>query len=71
MKNPFLNWIRLFLIVLWIIVLFMLFSGCSPARAVSVDAPKLALAIMVMGGCAVVCSLIGGISLVKASRQRR
>lgn len=71
MNNPVLNWIRLFLIILGIITLFMLLSGCSPARAVSVDAPKLALALMVLGGCGVICSLIGGISLVKASRSRR
>ena len=72
MNNPILNWIRLFLMILGIIVLIMLFSGCAPAaKVVTVDAPRLALALVVLGGCAVTCSLIGGISLVKASRHNR
>lgn len=68
----FYNWVRLCLVMLWVIVIVMWCTGCAPAaRAVSVDAPKLALALMVLGGCAVLCSLIGGVSLVKASRNKR
>lgn len=71
MNDPILNWIRLFLMILGVIVLIMLFSGCAPAaKVVTVDAPKLAFALIVLGGCAVTCSLIGGISLVKASRSK-
>jgi hypothetical protein len=70
--NPALNWVRLFLMLLWIGVIILLFAGCAPAaKVVTVDAPKLAIAIMVLGCCAVACSLIGGVSLVKASRQQR
>ena len=70
--NPALNWVRLFLMLLWIVVFILLFAGCAPAsKAVTVDAPRLAIAIMVLGCCAVACSLIGGVSLVKASRHKR
>lgn len=47
-------------------------SGCAPApKAISVDAPKLAFALMFVGVCAVLCSSIGGVSLVKASRRKK
>ncbi len=69
MNTP-LNWVRLFLMLLWIIVLILLFSGCAVASPVNVDAPKLAFALMVLGVCGVLCSIIGGFSLVKASRRR-
>ncbi len=47
-------------------------SGCAPSpKAISVDAPKLAFALMFVGVCAVLCSSIGGVSLVKASRRKK
>ena len=45
-------------------------SGCAHApKAVMVDAPKLAFALMFVGVCAVLCSSIGGFSIIKASRR--
>lgn len=50
----------------------LLLAGCTPTpKAVSVDAPKLAFALMFVGVCAVLCSSIGGYSLVRASKRRK
>lgn len=47
-------------------------TGCAPARqSVSLDAPKLAFALMFVGVCAVLCSLIGGFALVRSTKNRR
>ena len=56
-------------------ILFLLFllllAGCDKAAPVSVDAPQLASSLRWVGTCAVICSTVGGIALVIATRNRR
>jgi hypothetical protein len=50
----------------------MLLCGCDrPVSPVSVDAPQLAASLKWVGVCAVLCSTIGGVALVVATRNRR
>jgi hypothetical protein len=57
---------------LFVIVLGLLLAGCDkPESPVSVDAPQLASSLKWVGVCAVLCSTIGGVALVIASRNRR
>lgn len=59
------------IIILAICVLIGL-AGCNESKqAVQVDAPQLAYALRWVGVCAVLCSTIGGVCLVLASRNRR
>lgn len=50
----------------------LVLSGCDkPVSPVSVDAPQLAASLKWVGVCAVMCSTIGGLALVVATRKRR
>ena len=50
----------------------LLLAGCNePNAPVQVDAPQLADSLKWVGVCAVLCSTIGGVCLVIASRNRR
>lgn len=49
----------------------LLLAGCNDATPVQVDAPQLAGSLKWVGVCAVLCSTIGGLCLVIASRNRR
>ena len=46
-------------------------AGCEAQQPVQVDAPELASSLKWVGCCAVVCSTIGAIALITASRNRR
>lgn len=47
-------------------------AGCSQTPPpVSVDAPQLAAALRWVGTCAVVCSALGAVALIIASRKRK
>ena len=52
------------------IVAFAL-AGCEAQQPVSVDAPELAFSLRWIGVCAVICSTLGAIALITASRNRR
>lgn len=68
MKSPS----RLHRLTSMAILMIVIGSGCVPQpRAVKVDAPRLALALMFVGVCAVLCSSIGGFSLVRAAKHRK
>ncbi len=50
----------------------LLLAGCDrPVSSVTMDAPQLAASLKWVGVCAVVCSTIGGVALVIATRKRR
>ena len=50
----------------------LLLAGCGETTApVQVDAPQLAGSLKWVGVCAVLCSTIGGLALIVASRNRR
>lgn len=54
-----------------LVYLIITCSGCAQApQVVQLDAPRLAFALMFVGVCAVLCSSIGGFSLVKASQRK-
>ena len=54
------------------LLLSLLLTGCErPASPVTMDAPQLASSIKWVGVCAVLCSTIGGIALVFATKNRR
>ena len=47
-------------------------AGCDrPGSPVTMDAPQLAASLKWVGVCAVLCSTIGGVALVVATRNRR
>ena len=52
------------------IALFAL-AGCEAQQPVSVDAPELAFSLRWVGVCAVLCSSVGAVALIVASRNRR
>lgn len=54
-----------------LLVAVVLLAGCDKAAPVSVDAPQLASSLRWVGTCAVICSTVGGIALVIATRNRR
>lgn len=60
-------------VLAWLAVVTLLTgSGCAPQpKAVKLDAPRLAFALMFVGVCAVLCSSIGGFSLVCAAKHRK
>ena len=61
------RWIILLSVAMAVVISL---SGCAHApKAVMVDAPKLAFALMFVGVCAVLCSSIGGFSIIKASQH--
>lgn len=51
----------------------LLLAACNGAngKPVEVDAPKLASSLKWVGTCAVLCSTVGGVCLVLASRNNR
>lgn len=50
----------------------LVLAGCATTPTpVVVDSPRLATALIFLGVCAVVCSSIGGYSLITASRRRK
>ena len=55
---------------LFAIVAFAL-AGCEAQQPVQVDAPELASSLKWVGCCAVLCSTLGAIALITASRNRR
>jgi len=57
---------------LLLVCLMLFLTGCAPSvQSVAIEAPLLAFALMFIGVCAVVCSSVGGVSLVKASRNAK
>lgn len=59
--------------ILFALVLMPLLTltGCQDQKPVTVDAPHLAYSLRWVGVCAVLCSTIGGVCLVLATRNRR
>ncbi len=54
------------------LLFLLLLAGCNePTQPVQVDAPQLANSLRWVGVCAVLCSTIGGVCLVLASRNQR
>jgi hypothetical protein len=49
----------------------LVLTGCERQMPVTMDAPQLAASLKWVGVCAVLCSAIGGIALVIATRNRR
>ncbi|RRJ94321.1 hypothetical protein Ga0100231_008080 [Opitutaceae bacterium TAV4] len=56
--------------VLFAGLLFLAACNGVSGKPVEVDAPKLASSLKWVGTCAVLCSTVGGICLVLASRNR-
>ena len=55
-----------------LLLVALVLAGCDhPGSPVSVDAPQLAAALKWVGVCSVICSTIGGLALVIATRKRR
>lgn len=46
-------------------------AGCGTPPPATVDAPQLASALRWVGSCAVLCSAIGAVALVIASRRKK
>lgn len=63
---------RIIILAAVVICVLIGLAGCNePTQAVQVDAPQLAYSLRWVGVCAVLCSTIGGVCLVLASRNRR
>jgi hypothetical protein len=63
---------RIIILAAAVICVLIGLAGCNEQnQSVQVDAPQLASSLRWVGVCAVLCSTIGGVCLVLASRNRR